>query len=83
MARSLPMLVFMLTVVSVMPGFAQGRRGGPGRGPLDRPRQGSLELGDPAPDFELSRLGGKENETVKLSSFKGKQPVVLIFGSYT
>ena len=38
-------------------------------------------MGDPAPDFELTRLDGKG--TVKLSSFKGKRPVALVFGSYT
>jgi len=77
MVKSLAIMV-LLAVVLTAPSFGRG-----GRGPLDRPRQGSLKLGDPAPDFELSRLGGKENETVRLSSFKGKQPVVLIFGSYT
>ena len=44
-------------------------------------RQGSLGAGDPAPDFTLplhDRTG-----SVTLSSFRGKQPVVLVFGSYT
>lgn len=44
-------------------------------------RQGSLAAGDPAPDFTLplhDRTG-----SVTLSSFRGKQPVVLVFGSYT
>lgn len=35
--------------------------------------------GSPAPDFELTRLGG---QTAKLSSFKGKV-VLIVFGSYT
>jgi len=47
----------------------------------DRPREGSLKVGDTAPDFNLKRLHGKGR--VKLSDFKGKKPVVLIFGSYT
>jgi hypothetical protein len=34
-----------------------------------------------APDFALPLLGG--GETVKLSSFRGRKPVALIFGSYT
>jgi hypothetical protein len=38
-------------------------------------RAGHLNLGDPAPDFTLNQ--------VRLSSFQGKKPVVLIFGSYT
>lgn len=37
--------------------------------------------GDTPPDFELKRLHSEE--TVRLSSFKGKRPVALIFGSYT
>ncbi len=40
-----------------------------------------LKAGDMAPDFELKTLDGKQ--TVKLSSFRGKKPVALIFGSYT
>jgi hypothetical protein len=41
-----------------------------------------LKPGDPAPDFTLKILGGKD-ETVTLSSFKGRKPVLLAFGSYT
>lgn len=37
--------------------------------------------GDIAPDFELRTPNG--DATVKLSSFRGKKPVVLIFGSFT
>ena len=37
--------------------------------------------GDLAPDFTLSDLTG--SETVTLSDFRGKKPVVLVFGSYT
>jgi len=40
-----------------------------------------LKPGDLAPDFELKSLDGKQ--TVRLSSFRGKKPVLLIFGSYT
>lgn len=39
------------------------------------------KVGDPAPDFELIKSDGKSK--VKLSTFQGKKPVVLIFGSYT
>jgi peroxiredoxin len=38
-------------------------------------------VGDTAPDFQLSTLDHKSE--VQLSSFRGKQPVVLVFGSYT
>lgn len=40
-----------------------------------------LEVGDAAPDFTLSDPTGKRSVT--LSDFRGKRPVVLIFGSYT
>ena len=38
-------------------------------------------VGEEAPDFELRTLEG--DGVVKLSDFKGKKPVVLVFGSYT
>ena len=38
-------------------------------------------VGDAAPDFELERHDG--SGTVRLSSFRGARPVVLIFGSLT
>ncbi len=39
------------------------------------------KLGQVAPDFELQVMG--EEKKIKLSSYKGKMPVVLVFGSYT
>ena len=44
-------------------------------------RAGSLTPGTEAPDFRLPTLDHKSEVT--LASFRGKQPVVLIFGSYT
>lgn len=38
-------------------------------------------VGSDAPDFKLPHLGGAEQ--VQLSSFRGRKPVALIFGSYT
>lgn len=46
-----------------------------------RPREGTLVVGDAAPDFTLATPDGKTKVT--LSSFRAKKPVVLIFGSYT
>lgn len=51
---------------------------GPARGER---YEDKLEVGDVAPDFTLSDPTGKR--TVTLSDFRGKRPVVLIFGSYT
>ena len=44
-------------------------------------RGGSVHVGDPAPEFLLSTIDRKSQ--IQLSSFRGKQPVVLVFGSYT
>lgn len=39
------------------------------------------QVGTSPPDFCLQRLGTEER--VRLSSFRGQQPVALVFGSYT
>jgi len=44
-------------------------------------RAGHLAAGDVAPDFDLATVDGTSR--VRLSSFRGQRPVVLIFGSYT
>jgi len=44
-------------------------------------RAGHLQLGDPAPDFSLPTVDRKAR--VRLASFRGHKPVVLVFGSYT
>jgi len=65
------------------------------RGPASRPaRPPELTVGQAAPDFELNRLAVRKDadgneapqvspEKIKLSAFKGKKPVCLIFSSYT
>lgn len=44
-------------------------------------RAGRLKVGDRAPDFQLST--SDKTSTVQLSAFRGHEPVVLVFGSYT
>jgi hypothetical protein len=44
-------------------------------------RGGHLPIGGTAPEFILPRLD--HSGLVRLSSFRGRQPVVLVFGSYT
>ena len=39
------------------------------------------KLGDVAPDFELHDASG--SKVIRLSDYVNKQPVALIFGSYT
>jgi hypothetical protein len=44
-------------------------------------RGGHVRPGDAAPDFDLEMLD--KSARVQLRSFRGREPVVLIFGSYT
>jgi hypothetical protein len=44
-------------------------------------RRGDLKVGDTAPDFALKTSDC--SQVVQLSSFRGREPVVLIFGSHT
>jgi hypothetical protein len=44
-------------------------------------RGGHVRPGDIAPDFDLEKLD--RSARVRLSSFRDREPVVLIFGSYT
>jgi len=46
-----------------------------------RARAGHLEVGDAAPDFDLESVD--KQSRVRLSSYQGVKPVVLVFGSYT
>jgi hypothetical protein len=44
----------------------------------------SVQVGDPAPDFDLPLLIGPDlGQCVRLSEHFGERPVALIFGSYT
>ena len=58
-----------------------GNRSRPSSRPDANGDQVEASEGQPAPDFKLSTLDGKFQ--VELSSFRDKQPVALIFGSYT
>ena len=44
-------------------------------------RAGALKPGHAAPEFDLPILDSQQR--VRLSSFRGERPVVLVFGSYT
>lgn len=52
-----------------------------GKRPGDLRAQTNLRVGDTAPDFKLKTKDG--DREVQLASFRGKKPVVLVFGSYT
>ena len=44
-------------------------------------RAGVLGIGDAAPDFDLQTIDKQSH--VRLSTYRGSKPVVLVFGSYT
>ena len=73
-----PIAILILSVLALAPLAGQESR--PKR---ERPERGSAapKVNAVAPDFELGTE--KSAETVKLSSFRDKKPVALIFGSYT
>ena len=74
-------VVCCLALLLLAGGEPQDRRG--------MKRGKGVPEGKEAPDFNLKKLLASdaertgEAEFVKLSDFKNKQPVVLIFGSYT
>jgi hypothetical protein len=47
----------------------------------ERFEPGAPKPGDVAPDFELRDVDG--DNPIRLSDYRGKKPVALIFGSYT
>ena len=48
---------------------------------IEERRHNHPRAGEPSPDFELERHDG--GGPLRLSSFRGAKPVVLIFGSLT
>ena len=48
---------------------------------IEERRHNHPDVGDDSPDFELEKHDG--TGTLRLSSFRGDRPVVLIFGSLT
>jgi len=78
MKTSLGLLLALALLASADAASAQRRPNRP-KGDLRMPD--TLRVGDPAPDFKLKTADGSREVT--LSSFKGKRPVVLVFGSYT
>ena len=85
-SRSLLLSGIVLALVLPDIGIGQGKKVGK-TGETNTPaakgerKTTTLRAGDPAPDFTLPDL--KKTTDVKLSSYQGKKPVVLIFGSYT
>ncbi len=79
--RSIRWIAPALAILFVSPVLAEQKQR-PGR-PQGSRRQADdkVKEGQVAPDFRLETVDGKRK--VRLSSFKKKKPVALIFGSYT
>jgi hypothetical protein len=74
-------LGILLTIALLAAADAASAQQRPGRRKGDLRMPDTLRVGDAAPDFKLKTTDGSREVT--LSSFKGKRPVVLVFGSYT
>jgi cytochrome oxidase Cu insertion factor (SCO1/SenC/PrrC family) len=71
--RSLVAFAFALSIACA-PAFAQlGPKDGANLAAMDLDR---IKVGQPAPDFTLENMDGKQ---VSLSEFRGKKSVVLVF----
>jgi cytochrome oxidase Cu insertion factor (SCO1/SenC/PrrC family) len=71
--QSLVAIAFVLSITSTA-AFAQlGPKDGANLAPTDLDR---IKVGQPAPDFTLENINGKQ---VSLSEFRGKKSVVLVF----
>ena len=71
--RSLVAFALVL-LITCPPAFAQlGPKDGANLAPTDLER---IKVGQPAPDFILENIDGKQ---VSLSEFRGKKSVVLVF----
>ena len=77
-ARSFSVTLVAIVAVLICCGQVQAQKRQSRRRSID-----TVKVGDKAPDFTLRKLNAKKGETVTLSSFQGKKPVVLFFGSYT
>ena len=77
------LVVLGLLVVAIAGGASLliGPRNLIGMWRYDQRREGTLEVGEPAPDVELIALDGVS--AVHLRDSIGEKPLVIIFGSYT
>jgi len=74
MIKQIFLALALAVVVIHPPAFAQlGPKDGANLAPTDLDR---IKVGQPAPDFTLENMDGKQ---VSLSEFRGKKSVVLVF----
>ena len=77
-------LLVAVVLVAAAAGFVvwkMGPRNVIGMLRYDQRKEGSLKVGDRAPDVSLVSLDGKS--PVRLSEHVGAKPLILVFGSYT
>ena len=87
-------IVALVTILS-QPALTRQRSSDQAQVPQPRGYNPKIRIGEFPPDFELPRLtlktdeAGKpigvisQNDTIRLSSFRGKRPMCLIMSSYT
>ncbi|MFB0525771.1 MAG: hypothetical protein ACETVZ_09520 [Phycisphaerae bacterium] len=87
-------MVFLVTIMS-QPALTRQRSTDQIQTKPPRGYNRKIKIGEFPPDFELPRLNLKtdeagkpigvisQNDTIRLSSFRGKRPVCLIMSSYT
>ncbi len=66
---------------TLSPFYAQLKKKTESRSPSDNWQTRKLEVGSPAPDFSLPTVLGEKE--IRLSDFRGRRPVVLVFGSFS
>jgi hypothetical protein len=71
----------ILVVAAAVVVFRIGPRNILGMIRYDQRQEGSLRVGDAAPDVELAALDGARR--VRIQDSVGGKPLVLVFGSYT
>lgn len=73
--------VLLLAAVAGVIAWKIGPRNVIGMLRYDQRKEGSLKVGDRAPDVSLVSLDGKT--PIRLSERVGGKPLILVFGSYT
>ena len=79
--RTLLGLVGLVVLVAAAFLWVVGPRNVLGMLRYDQRREGDLRVGVPAPDVSLVALDGRT--PVRIADSIGKQPLVMVFGSYT
>lgn len=79
--RTLLGLVGLVVLVAAAFLWVVGPRNVLGMLRYDQRREGDLRVGVPAPDVSLVALDGRT--PVRIANSIGRQPLVIVFGSYT